>query len=133
MSKRALTPSAAGKILELREELNEWGEHIYTGDEIAELLGVSPSTVWRVIHKQAAYARVKAAPTQAQMQASMERTLAILTAAPTASNPEAQASIERLKRSIEQQQGELEDPTKRIDALVKDLPPAVAGKARGLL
>ena len=58
MTKRVLTQFAAGEIRRLRAELNEWREPRWTGMEIAAAVGVSESTVWRVLGKQAAYAKM---------------------------------------------------------------------------
>lgn len=58
MVKRVLTQMQAGEIRRLRLEKNDWGEPLYTGAEIAAAVGVSESTVWRVLNKQAAYAKM---------------------------------------------------------------------------
>lgn len=58
MTKRVLTQMQAGEIRRLRLERNDWGEPLYTGAEIAAAVGVSESTVWRVLNKQAAYAKM---------------------------------------------------------------------------
>lgn len=58
MTKRVLTQMQAGEIRRLRAEMNDWGEPRYTGAEIAAAVGVSESTVWRVLNKQAAYAKM---------------------------------------------------------------------------
>lgn len=58
MVKRVMTQFTAGEVRRLREELNEWGEPKWTGVEIAVVLGVSESTVWRVLSRQAAYAKM---------------------------------------------------------------------------
>ena len=58
MTKRVLTQAQAGEIRRLRSELNDWNEPKWTGAEIALHVGCSESTVWRVIGKQAAYAKM---------------------------------------------------------------------------
>jgi len=58
MPKRVLTQMQAGEIRRLRAELNEWGEPAHSGLQIAAYVGCSESTVWRVLGKQAAYAKM---------------------------------------------------------------------------
>lgn len=58
MTKRVLTQMQAGEIRRMRAELNDWGEPKWTGAEIAHRIGCSESTVWRVLTKQAAYAKM---------------------------------------------------------------------------
>ena len=58
MVKRVLTQMQAGEIRRMRLELNDWGDPKWTGAEIAAAIGVSESTVWRVLNKQAAYAKM---------------------------------------------------------------------------
>ena len=53
--KKALTPAAVEEIWRLREELDEWGEPRWSGEYIAAQIGVSESTIWRVLRKKAAY------------------------------------------------------------------------------
>ena len=132
MSKKILTPAAAGEIRRLRDEVDEWGEPCWSGAQIADKLGVSESTVWRVIRKQAAYARVKAAPTPEQIQQSMERTLSMLaTAAPEAA--ETNSSLQKLRDEIAERKRFLEDPEKRKEALLEGLPEEAQARLKGYL
>ena len=57
---KVLTPQAVMEIHRMREELNEWEEPKYSGAHIAEQLGVSEATIWRVLKKRAAYSTGKA-------------------------------------------------------------------------
>ena len=131
MSRKALTPAAAGEIRRLYDEKDEWGEPRYSGAWIADQLGVSESTVWRVIRRQAAYAKVIAAPTQDQMTASMERTLALLESQPP--NPETDQSTARLRQELQERKRLIDDPQARRDKLLEGLSEEVKERARGLL
>ena len=73
MSKRALTPAAAMEIKRLRTERNDWGEAKWSAAEIAEKLGVSESTVWRVLKKRAAYSAMRELPSEEEAAASLAR------------------------------------------------------------
>ena len=53
--KKVLSPAAVSEIWRLREELDDWGGPKWSGEYIASQLGVSESTVWRVLRKRAAY------------------------------------------------------------------------------
>jgi len=55
MGKKAISPEMAVRIYELREVLDEWGDHKWSCGAIAKQLGVSESTIWRVVAKRAAY------------------------------------------------------------------------------
>lgn len=57
---KVLTPGQVEQIFRLREELDEWGEPKWSGAYIAEQMGVSESTVWRVLTRRAAYGVKKA-------------------------------------------------------------------------
>lgn len=52
---KALNPAQVAQIFRLREEKDDWGDPKWSGAYIAEQLGVSESTVWRVLTKRAAY------------------------------------------------------------------------------
>jgi hypothetical protein len=52
---KVLNPAQVAQIFKLREELDDWGDPKYSGAYIAEQLGVSEATVWRVLKKRAAY------------------------------------------------------------------------------
>ena len=55
MSKKLLSPEQAEMIKKLGAERNGWGEAKWTQTYIAEAVGTSPSTVWRVLNEKAAY------------------------------------------------------------------------------
>jgi IS30 family transposase len=56
VSKKIVTPELAGEISRLREEVDGWGDKKWSCAAIAEKLGLSESTVWRVDTRRAAYA-----------------------------------------------------------------------------
>ena len=53
---KALGPEQVEMIWKLRDEKDGWGDPKWSGAYIAEQLGVSESTIWRVLTKRAAYA-----------------------------------------------------------------------------
>ena len=59
MSKKLLTAEQAEMVHKLREKVDSWGDPVYTGREIAEEMGVSEATIWRVLNRQAGYAVAK--------------------------------------------------------------------------
>lgn len=56
MAKKAVSPEMAARVFALREEVDGWGDHVHSCDSIAQMLGVSESTIWRVVAKKSAYA-----------------------------------------------------------------------------
>ncbi len=74
---KVLTPAAVVEIHRMREVLNEWGEPKFSGAHIAEQLGVSEATIWRVLKKRAAYAagRKGSGQTEARFDAMTRDTL----------------------------------------------------------
>lgn len=55
MGKNMLSGKEQEKISELRHELDDWGNPKWSYREIAELLGLSESTVWRAANKSGGY------------------------------------------------------------------------------
>lgn len=100
MSRRILTQMQAGEIRRMRAELDDWGAPKWTGTEIAVHVGVSESTVWRVLNKQAAYAKMgKVEPGGLSFEAAS----AALTLAPvTGMEAEIAASQARLQQLLAQ-------------------------------
>ena len=56
---KVLSPAAVEQVHKWRDEVDEWGEPRYSGAWIAGELGVSESTVWRVLKQRTAYGRVR--------------------------------------------------------------------------
>jgi hypothetical protein len=100
MARKILTPQNVQTIMDMRSIVDEWGEPRYTGTELAVHLGVSESTIWRVIKKQAAYQK-RILPSQAEEQRSLEGALAAVTAVPVPGlDAEAQTSLEKLQEKL---------------------------------
>lgn len=96
--RRVLTQMQAAEVRRLRAEKNDWDEPRYTGLEIAVAVGVSEATVWRVLSKQAAYAKMgKVEPGGISMEAAS----VALTLAPVKGlEAEAQASLARVRAML---------------------------------
>ena len=91
MTKRVLTQAQCGEIRRMRAEVDDWGEARWTGLAIAEAIGCSEGTVWRVLGRRAGYAR---APSGLSMEAAAAAM--VLSPAATGLDAEAQASAERM-------------------------------------
>ena len=76
---KVLTTAAAQEILRLRNEVDSWGRHLHSQAEIAEIMGVGETTVFRVLHRRGAYGNLEVIPTKtkAEVQASIEKVLAM--------------------------------------------------------
>lgn len=68
MGKKMLAPAQVIRIEELLEVRDEWGRGKYTQEQIADIVGCSPSTIGRIVRRTAAYVD---GPGNAQVQ--MER------------------------------------------------------------
>lgn len=69
MSKKLLTPEQVTMIRNMRAEVDGWGDPKWTGEHIADAVGVSPSTVWRVLKERAAYSLNKDQKATRQIEA----------------------------------------------------------------
>lgn len=76
MSKIVLTPAAAMEIKRLYALEDSKGNKIYSQMAIAEMLGVSETTVFRAVHKRGAYMGVRELPSDAETAASQARFMA---------------------------------------------------------
>lgn len=101
MSKKILTPGNVQAILRMRAIQDDWGDPRYTGSDIAIELGVSESTVWRVIKQQAAYAK-RVAPSQGETRVSLDAALEAVKGVEVPEE-EIQSSIARLQADIHRQ------------------------------
>ena len=70
MTRRALTPAAAMEIKRLYELRDSKGNLMHSQLQIAGMLGISETTVFRVIHKAGAYVALPAVKTNAEAAAS---------------------------------------------------------------
>jgi hypothetical protein len=127
MSKKMLTPGMVREIQRLRAELNEWGEAKFTGADIAQVLGISESTVWRVVRKKAAYARIDLALTPKHIE--LSNATAALQAMEGGSPPMSPAAEESLRRV----QALLKADVTAKDSMLESLPLPVREKAKELL
>ncbi len=73
MTRKVLTPSAAMEIKRLHALRDSRGQPVHSQMTIADMLGVSETTVFRVIHKRAAYSNLREVPTDADAAASEAR------------------------------------------------------------
>ena len=71
MSKKVLTPAAAMEAKRLYALRDSRGRQLHSQMEIADLLGVSETTVFRAVHKRAAYAGVRELPTGGEAERSL--------------------------------------------------------------
>lgn len=71
MSKKVLTPAAAMEAKRLYALRDARGRQLHSQMEIADLLGVSETTVFRAVHKRAAYAGVRELPTGTDAEKSL--------------------------------------------------------------
>lgn len=70
-----LTPAAAQAVVRMRAEVDEWGRHRNSQAMIASALGISESTVQRVLKRKGAYQRVAEMKTDAEAAASLQKFL----------------------------------------------------------
>jgi len=73
MTRRILTPAAAMRIKQLYEEEDQWGRKVHTQMAIAKEMGVSETTVYRVIHSGGAYMAMPEPATEEEAEASAGR------------------------------------------------------------
>ncbi len=57
---KVLSAGQVEEIHRMREVVDSWGEPVHSGEAIAAALGVSESTIWRVLKGKAAYRLEKA-------------------------------------------------------------------------
>jgi len=69
MGKKAISPEMAARVFALREEKDGWGDFVWSCSAIAKELGVSESTIWRVVAKRAAYTGKNVVMEKKQMDA----------------------------------------------------------------
>lgn len=73
MGRKVLTGAATMEIKRLYSLKDANGRPQYSQMQIAEMLGVGETTVFRVIHKVGIYAQVRELPTDAEAEASLEK------------------------------------------------------------
>lgn len=73
MTRKILTEAAAMEIKRLYELVDARGNRVHSQMEIASMLGVSETTVFRTIHRRGAYMKVRELPTDNEAQESERR------------------------------------------------------------
>lgn len=73
MTRRILTPAAAMRIKQLYAEVDDLGRGVYSQMEIAKMMGVSETTVYRAIKSFGAYMALPELATEEEAGASLER------------------------------------------------------------
>jgi len=134
MTKRVLTQMQVGEIRRMRLIKNEWDEPLYTGAEIAAAVGVSESTVWRVLNKQAAYAKMGGLEKGglSMEAASVALTLSGFNGLKSEAAASAARVMERLKQPLSETPGlERAPPPDPLDG--GDAPTEVEGSGLGAL
>lgn len=102
MAKKKMTLASAAEVVRLRGMKDDWGDALYSAEKIADMLGVSESTVWRVIKGVAAYRKLQNTLAPADALASQERVLEMLKMAPTGEG-ETSNSLEKLQKELAEQ------------------------------
>lgn len=109
MSKKILTPAAAMEIKRLYA-LEDWrGRKVHSQMEIASMLGVSETTVFRVLRARAAYEDVRELPTQEEAAQSIARF--------AAANPDLMPAQARMEAEIAKVRVVQELPAKIVNEL----------------
>ena len=85
MGRRVLTPAAAMEIKRLHGIVDQWDRPVYTQIEIAKKLGVSETTVFRVLHKVGPYETLREVPTDTEAAESYAKLVRMLEESKTAS------------------------------------------------
>lgn len=83
-----LTPSAVMEVKRLYALLDERGRRQYSMMEIAEMLGVGETTVYRAVKKRGAYMAVRDLPTDTEAAESAKRFTATLAGGTVPAAPE---------------------------------------------
>ena len=112
MTDKVLTGAAAMEIKRLYALVDERGKRVHSQMEIAGMLGVSETTVFRAVHKRAAYAGMRELPTDGEAEESEKRF--------RLARPELFAedtALEKLQRAVAQ----VRELPKRVDAMVEEL------------
>ncbi len=116
MSRKILTPSAAMEIKRLYELADSRGRPLHSQMEIASILGVSETTVFRVVKRRGAYGELRELPSQGDVQESMAKF--------AAANPDLMPTQARMEAEIAKVRVVQELPAK----IVNELEEAADGK-----
>ena len=112
MTDKVLTGAAAMEIKRLYALVDERGKRVHSQMEIADMLGVSETTVFRAVHKKAAYAGVRDLPTKEEAEESERR----FRSARPELFPE-DTALAKLQRAV----AEVRELPKRVDVMLDEL------------
>ena len=71
MTRKVFTPAAAMEAKRLYSLMDDRGNHVHSQMEIAAMLGVSETTVFRAVHKRGAYLALPEVKTDADAEESL--------------------------------------------------------------
>ena len=102
---KALKPEQVEQIHLLRDVVDDWGDPVHSAEWIGQQMGVSESTVWRVLKGRSAYAKgVKGRRLEAASMGLMERDgLNVLAQAHPDLEAAAEASAKKMLAALERQ------------------------------
>ena len=111
MGRKVLTDAAAAEILRLRAMKDSRGLPVYSQMKIASLLGVSETTVFRVLNRGGAYMATPELKTDEEAAASEARFRAM--------NPELfqNSTLEKMQAAV----AEIKDIPARVEGMLKEL------------
>ena len=109
MTKKVLTPAAAMEIKRLYALEDEKGNKQHSQMDIAAMLGVSETTVFRVVHKRAAYMAIRELPTDEEAKESERRFVA--------AHPELFGAADKMAAEIKV----VKELPKKIDAMLDEI------------
>lgn len=111
MGRKVLTPAAAMEIKRLRAMKDSRGLPVYSQMKIAAMLGVSETTVFRVLNYGGAYGTVPELKTDEEAKASEARF--------RAANPELfqNSALEKMQTAV----AEIKDIPARVEGMLKEL------------
>ena len=70
-TRRALSPEAAMKIKQLYAKTDQWGKHVHSQMEIAKMMGVGETTIFRVLKSSGAYMALPELVVEGEAEASL--------------------------------------------------------------
>ena len=112
MTKKVLTGAAAMEIKRLYALVDARGGRLHSQMEIADMLGVSETTVFRAVHKRAAYGGVRDLPTDGEAEESERK---FRSARPELF--EEDSALGKLQRAV----AEVRELPKRVDKMLDEL------------
>lgn len=134
MGRKVLTGAATMEIKRLYSLVDSYGKPLYSQMQIAKMLGVGETTVFRAVHKIGAYERVQDLPTDTQAKTSMDDVLGRLMKTHPHLVPKeysnglgeveekeaGDAALEKMQAMLEMEQKKREAGSKMLDELIDD-------------